>query len=405
MGSIIDRLEESAIHQDVYIAILSNALQWGNKGLVAQKAGISREYLSRLLREDTNPPSLKVAEHIAKNLPIPLEQQKEFVEHVYLANILIKEASKLPEIARDNDWLYKDAISELLRTHRLASYSGNPRMARFYYRALLQLGTFLINEFNLAKMPLHLAETHILINDVLNVLNRPGDAFYHARMARTVLGALSDHDGEVNYYYDQGGSEQSIDYFDLEINAMRIEAVSFNRYALYSSADLILSQAMESKAVKSRPKAWLSHIIRDKISAMGQDRTANLDDIQRLVKEGYPIHESQDDKLGLLLIHNSLARAYMLRGKYIDAKKILLHELDQTEHFSIGGPLAKTMLLQRLTTLYYLLKDTEAWKHFLKQTLIAAQEGNFTKISRDIAKEYEHEPEYQTILNEVSNRR
>jgi hypothetical protein len=405
MTRLIQPIVKAQIHLETAKAILHSALRWGTIGQIAAKAGISAAYLSRLQRPEANSPSPQVAALIAKHTHLPPEQQQDLLEHWLLARenqTLVAQFAK-----QDKDWLGYEAIGELYRAHWLATYSKTPHEAQIYYRATQTLGQALAQEFSLATYPLAAARTHTLLHDIFCVFNRPGTALYHAKMARAILDYVEDDSlyrkQGLIFYNFQKEQEEILDYYELQVNAIRSEAVSYNHLGLHGIAQATCERALKNEAVNRNPTKWKVHILRDSINALSRNPRTGSTDLEECAYKGRSICEANNDELGLLLIHNYLAQGYLLRGQHKKAKGILNQELFRIDHSTEVGQLHKCLILRGLATLHRMQGNKAEWEFFVTQTLSIAQEAGLSEISGKLHQEYGNEPEYMKIRKQIES--
>ncbi len=404
---LLDAVVVMNIHRSVYTTILQSVLKWGTMGQVARQAAIDPAILSRFQRPDVMPPSLSVAKAVAKALPLSAAQRVDFLEHVALG---YKEHQAIwSSVVEDRDWLRQYALGELLRLHELAAYANAPQQTRTFYTHLLQLGQVLVQAFHQAEMSLAAVEAHILLQDALGVLNRPGEALYHAKMAEEVLARVTDTDSELVFYRvlpgDQMGierlTEQRISFEDVEVNAIRSEAVSHNLMGLYTEAERISDRALRTIAVKRNPASWLPHLLRDKLSAMSRSKTVSIYDLEQVVQQGYRVQEVQNDPVGLLTMHNALTRGYIMRQQFKQAERLLESEVKRVSMTQNLGQLPQAMLLSRFALLYRAQHNEKAWVHYLTQALSLAHESRLLRLLDQLSKEHGSHPAYADIYRQV----
>jgi tetratricopeptide (TPR) repeat protein len=406
--SLIDRIKETEIHRATYIAILDSVLtSWGDKRRFAEKIGLAPESLSRIMAITGRTPSRLEAEKIAQGIPLPAEQRWDLLQHMMSAReegAVVRKSVRQYSV-HDKEWLSRYSVGELIRAHWLASYSQHPHETRLYFNALFKLSDILAREFYSLEMWLAAAEAHILANDALGVLNRPGGALYHAQRARTILEHISDPNALLIYYMPsdrQLDVEYQLDFHDLEINAWRIEAVSYNQLGLYTNADINIKKVEESQAMKRKPDVWLSHLLRNKLDTLGNLRLVLEDDLEACAQEGYPLHEKQNNQLGLLLINISLAKGLIRRENYGRAIELLNKELSKLNQSpEISGQMPKAMLLRSLAYAHYQQGNIDEWKDFVRQALILAHRGGFLRILSTLSRAYESDPRYVDIQAQV----
>jgi transcriptional regulator with XRE-family HTH domain len=397
---LVEPAIKAQVHLETADAILDSALAWGSIGQIEAKAGASPGYISRL-RQMHRSPTPQVAEKIAKNLPLPAEQPADSLENLLLARE--SEETITQPARRDLQWLGYEAIGELTRAHYLATYSKTPQEARTYYRALFRLGQILVHELHSARYLLAAARAHAFLHDVLNVFNRPGAALYQAKMAAILLDSieasnLNKH--RLVYYNFKFDREHAIDYWDLLVNTIRSEAVSYNALGFHKRASSLCDKALQSEAVKRSPDNWQNHILRDKLSALSRDPGSTIYEFDNVTNQGRSDCEDRNDKLGLLLILNSSAEGYLLRGHHKKVEETLNQGLALVDSGS-AGQLHKTMLFNTLADFHFGLGNWDRWQFFLTKTLALAQKAGLTDRVNKLSQKYGHHPDYLDVYTQI----
>lgn len=397
---LLDKAIESQLHWETAVAILDGALTWGAASRVAARAGISREYLSRLRKGEVRPPSTETADAIACSLPLPAEQAQDLLDHFSRARESF-ESFGTAITNQEKSWLRVDALGELTRAHWLATYSKSPAEARTYYRAVLRLGDHLVRGFSQLRYALGLARVHTLMQDALCVLNRPGAGLYHAKVARG-LTEMASPEGErggssLSYYDFRSRQEALIPYGDVYVNAIRIEAACHNMLGDHAHADLICDQALRTEAARHRPDIWLPHVLRDKLNALARNPRTPLEDVEACGRWGRSVCEARGDGLGLLLIENGLARGYALRRRDADALRILEEQLERAEGSEDFGQLHKAMLYENLAELHRWRKEWPEWRHRLTRGLALAREGGLAQVHDRLVRTHGDHPAFGEI--------
>jgi hypothetical protein len=402
---LVDSAIQAQIHREVAVTILNDALTWGTISQAAEQAGISRKYLWHLRRMDVEPlpklPSPQVATQVVKSLPLPPEQQRDLLEHLLLARETLQVS--VNRLRRDAEWLEGHAIWELTRLHELATFSRSPQEARVYYCALRDLGHALTGEFHRARLTLSAARAHAFVTDAMNVLGQPGAALYHAKMARWLVEGREDE--HLCFYDPRTGQEQVTDVYELQVNAIRSEAVGYNEFGSYAGAALLCDRALRNEAVSRSPDIWKPHILRDKLDALGRDPRVPRDDLEACAAEARSICEDGENGIGLFLINNVVARAYLVRGLNREAGDILRQNRSLLRLCSSGGnigQLHEAMLYSRLADLHHQEKNEEAWQHYVAQALTIAHHAGLVEVYRGLLDKYNEHPLFKTLDAQIA---
>lgn len=408
MADFIYRQIEADLHLSVAFEIIDSALKWGKRGKFEDKIGVSRGYLAELMRE-MRPPSKELAERISQNLPLPLSQKQDVLDNFRLA---IEKSDFMRQLPEERDWLEGDAIGELTRYHLLAAGSKSTQEASTYYRALNALGRVLVvayrNTRGLKKQSLLVARAHTLLHDVLSVAGKPGSALFHARMARYWLQSVPEDNQTERlevYIGEERKKAEVLSYDDLLINAIRSEAVSYNSLGLYAKANVLCDQALRNRAVQQDPAFWLTQVLRDKMNAISRLPRATVSDIEEIGLRARKICEENNDAIGLLLMHSSWARGYLIRRQYARAKDLLITELGRADRIPGVGQYPKARLLSHLATLSRKQEDKAGWEYYLQQATTIAFEAGLTGLSEELRQGHGDTAVYANIIDQLLSRR
>lgn len=401
--SLSDAVFEADAHRRAAAALLNSALSWGHIGEIASAAGVSRKTLWHLRRIDEEPvprlPSPKLAQRVARAVPLPRGQQHELLEHLLLSRKTLR-SLQLP--SQDRDWLDRYAIWEMSRLHEEATFSAAPEVANLYYQAVVNLGRALLDEYRRMDAPLASAQVHLLMHDALNILDRPAWGLYHAVMAESVLSQPDS--SPLSYYEPDTEQEFQADYYDLRVNAVRSQAVSYNTLHLYTSAALLCDRALQEEAAQQQPDAWKVHILRDKVKALSRLPGTHHDQLTAAVKETRTISERHGQGLMLLLINESAARAHIRRGDVQDAEYLLSEGENLIASAAPNlnaGQLHRAMLSRTLADHHMKQGDLTGWLDYARQALDTAHSAGLTKLKRELAAAYGDLPAFQNIYEEI----
>lgn len=375
--SLISILEEAQLHREVYIAVLKGLLKTrGSKQALAQKVGITPQYLSYIL----DPYNIRVlhpqtAKAIVNALRLPKDQRDSLLEHMILSSERRLRAREMIEQEVSDDGI-EERLKELRKFHQQATFGSDPSQAKALYRFVYQSSSALIRSMNPRKNPLAFVELCFLGHDSGCVSNRQVDALWFAKQAHFVMETIL-HDFSV--------LDSTI--VDFNVNALRAEAVSYHNLGLYKEAYRACEQAealLSKKGYRRRYEFWVPHLYRDKVNALAGIHRFAISEVEGLVHRvedvcEKDIYRDEEKELLLFLIHSSLARAYITRGgkrNLRKASRLLIPEFEHMEGMGRIGPLHKVLLTRTLARSSWLQGDVEEWRYFIRIAAdIAAASG------------------------------
>lgn len=405
MIDLITLKKEAEAHLEVAFEVIDNALEWGERGKFEDLIGVSRGYLAELVR-DKQPPSDQLAKKIIKKLPLSISLKQEVSENLRLA---VEKSTAIRRIPADREWLEADAIGELTRCHLLAVESKNPTEASRYYHALHDLGQRLVAEFRnsrgLKKQPLLIARAHTLLHDALSVFDKPASAHFHAKMARYWLENMAeDNKTEVLEVHigEERRREEIHSCDDLLINAIRSEAISYYSLGNYQKANILCNEALRLRGVEQNHVFWLPQILRDKMNAMSKLPQATVRELEETGFQARGQCEAGNNAIGLLLLHNSWARGYLIRDQYAKAHALLTTELERVDRIPGVGQYSKARLFSHLATLNRKQKNLFEWEYYLAQAMSIAEEAGLAGLYRELFQEHGNSKIYKNVVEHLS---
>jgi hypothetical protein len=245
---------EAAAHRAAVVTLLRSYLPHGRRGTAAREVGVSPEYLSRVLSDqsysewnkDRLEPRLEplgedLADRLAKWLGFDVELRYQLLEHANLSHeshIKTHNEIEAALLHRDFDVI----LPELLKLHADAGRQANPALASNLYARSYCMAKQLIKNLSPRYYPLEFAQVCLVLNDLEAVLNHNIDGIYHARLARDwakVGGA-------------KGSNLLGKDADDLWGNALVAEAISTHNLGLDRKAVVFLS----SKGLTKMSNTW-----------------------------------------------------------------------------------------------------------------------------------------------------
>jgi tetratricopeptide (TPR) repeat protein len=376
----LDLMLEAQLHREVYVAVLDSLLQErGSKRHLANVVGITPQYLSYVCVLDQDPadlravsrtPSLAVAERIVRALPLPLEQRESLLEHMTLACERRLQAHESLQL-RWADTTVDELVGELQRMHHRATFAQDLGSSRAEYRAIQEATGIILCRLDLRRQPFALASLCLIRSSVQCVLDRADDALWNAKLARAALSNLS-----LAIERQDGAKAE-----DLFVNAMQAEAVAYHNLGLFREAYRCCARAEASPAIGGRLDRWKPHLYRDKLNALSEiprfaisEAMGLVDQVRAVCERG--IYSDEENDLLLVMMHRSLAQAYLQRGDCAKAEGILQAEIDRMDGLAHIGALHRTLLWQTYARLCWERGSPSRWQNAIRRAwAIAHQAG------------------------------
>ncbi|MFC1878686.1 hypothetical protein ACFLZW_02120 [Chloroflexota bacterium] len=365
--SLLDATWLSEIHREVYVAILRAWIPHGRRGEFANRVGISREYLSYLCALDhpaegkyptLRLPSPQMAQKIATALPAPTEIRFSLMENMTLAHV---NAAKAYYVSKE--WIHQQRVGNLLteleQAHRQATFGGKPGQVKRAYRTVRNAAASLLPSLSPTIYPASFAQTCLYLHDAQCVLNRADDALRYAKLARLVLESQDVH--------ESGFNRKQV--ADLEINAIRGEAVAYHNLGLDREVPRLNAHACTTTAYRESGEFWRPLVGRDMLNAMVQIPRFRIREAKKLAGEIRNICERKGDEFTLLLVNESWLRCLIRREKWKQAQRVYEDELERFERLAQVGYLHQALLLKSGAWLAWQLKDITTWERRIGDTL------------------------------------
>lgn len=355
------------VHRETYIAILKSWIPHGKKGDFAHKVGISREYLSYLCALDhpaegnystRRLPSPQMAKKIAAALPAPTEIKRSLIENMELAHINAARAyyDTRGSIAPRR---VSEQLSELEGTHRQATFGTDLPEVQRAYRVVRDAAASLLPRLSPNIYPASFAQTCLYLHDAQCVLDRADDALRYAKLARLVFENLD--------VFENGFRREQVD--DLEINAIRGEAVAYHNLGLDREVPRIHARARSTSAYQNAGEFWKPLVGRDLLNAMARTPRFSIRKANKLAHEIETICERKGDEITLLMVRESWLRCLIQREKWKLARRVFREEVERLPRLPYVGSLHRAILLKSGAQLAWKLGDMSTWQHRLKEAL------------------------------------
>lgn len=385
---VLDSLQTEQLHREVYIAILNSALQKpGEKSRLVRRVGISPQYLSYLLQSEMDNssnsrlPNARIAEKIARELPLEPEQRERLLEHMNLARETTIHPVRMT--LPDNPRIY---VNELTEAGHEASITLDPQMARekcIYIREkCLQLLRYAV----LYTYPFETVKVCMSLHEALCILNQAEDALYYAKFAHAIMENLP----RDNY---SGNDRERLDRYTIQ--AIGAEARAYSDLRLYNKAYQTCLQA-EAKAGKIHYQSdtILSQLYRDRLQALCRKPRFALEEAEGLVDSVKMLCERAESDLAprwLFLANQYLVRAYLNYASDLSLKKAgrllaeIARQMPDTPHMS---PLYQTLFLKTYAKFYWKKGAYIEWEYFIKQAITSAIDAGLAHQISDIKRTY-----------------
>jgi hypothetical protein len=367
------------LHREVYVAMLNSLLRApGSKKELAHRADITPVYLSYLLKldDELSPhPTLRtaspqVAERIAQAVDAPKEVQRSLLEHLLLANERLNSVNRAIRTELP-DRRPADLEREVRQVMARATFAATPAEALRNYRAASQVIREILRWLPPERDPLAYVDLCLLLNDSENVLNRPNQALWHAKLARTVLEQVDSADWWA----------QRERYDFAEINAARAEGVTYHYLHLNHQALQCYARAEHMTAMRQDQRHWQAWLNRDIIIALAELPRFPIRAVEQRYAQILALMGTCADvnyPLSQLLSTTEVARAYLRYGNGAKAGRLLDTQYQGLEHIPVSGPLHRVMFLVVYAEYFWASHDTQGATYFLTMAEGLASQAGLT---------------------------
>jgi len=228
-----------------------------------------------------------------------------------------------------------------------------------------------------------------MLHDVESVLDRHGDALYHARLAGTVMGRLERLD------YRRGR-----DHFDhVAVNVRYAEAVTLITLGLPRPAtDRVNAALADATAMQTAGTFWLPHLYRHRLEAFGSQARFSLYQADEWATRAKHACERRRDPLDPqvnVLIDMSLARVYLRYDRQDGSQRalgkayrLLRPAVESLQEVSYLGPIQRLSILTTFARICWRKQEHDAWSHYIQEALALALAAGLQHQVRKIWEEY-----------------
>jgi hypothetical protein len=374
------------VHRETYIAILKSWIPHGLKGDFARRAGLSPEYLSYLCALDRPArdhfplkrlPSPEMAERIADALPAPAEIRQSLIENMELAHT---HAAHSYYVTREfvSQRQITELLSEIGIVHQQATFGSVLHEVKRAYRVVRDLSVALIPLLSPKINPASFIQACLYLHDAQCILDRADDALRYAKVARLVAENVD--------VYEQGFSRAQVD--DLEINAIRGEAVAYHNLGLDREVPRLYEWILATPAYRNAGDFWIPLVGRDLLNSMAVIPRSGIRKATQIAGEIETVCERKGDEFTLFLVRESWLRSLILHEKWIQAQQVFQEEMERIPNLPYIGALHRATLLKSGALLAWNRKDRGTWQLHIREALTLMQKAGLKHQMRQVQQIY-----------------
>lgn len=369
---IITRAEEAEIHREAYAAIIRGyTRQRGAKRALAERAGIRPEYLSYLLVVDLDPDrivttrrraSASAARRIAAALPAPQSERERVLEHMLAA----RDAADHVERGLHHRQDFAGAVLAVRHTSHRATHAADAAAARVRYRAVVNAGLVIARRMSVRGNPNDYVELCLCLHDALCVLDDAALALAFARRAEIVMEWM-----DPAYAWDDRQR-----WSDVQTNVRRAVGVCYSNLGLVREARGHFDRAFATAACVERPRDWIPHVARDRLSVLARTPRFALSEAEALAERALDEMGDTHRELHGLLVQAKLGDCYLSHDRgMVRAGRILEPLAAEAQASSALGPLHRAILYQTVARLWMRRGVTDEVESWLDRALAMAAAG------------------------------
>jgi hypothetical protein len=337
LGAAFDDLDvDEEFHEDLFVDLLDGLItrRGGSYRRVAARAGYSERYLRFILAKERPIPPATLA-RLIDALPFATASEvralRDFARHARPRDT--KPSGAVRQVMDANQAAAE--LRRLLDLNHLAMHSEIAETTRRGIRDVRRdVGRVVAGIQNLAADPPTAAHLYVLLCNVLNVGDDPGDGLRAARLARTVIERHLAAGGTTSPRLDA-----------LWVEAVRAEAMSFHNLQMDRHA--LERYRVADQALATHPRdPQRTYVALSRISSLIKTRRFRIGDVRSLVEEVYRacdhgLFSELETTLLVLQAGQGLLGGLIRRGDVHrrEARRLLLDELDRLPDIAFAGPL------------------------------------------------------------------
>lgn len=377
--SLLDVTQQYEIERQTVRTLLDGALRTrGDEIRLARAAELSPVHLS-YIRADKRMPSVAMARRLAAELSWTGEQRDGFVHHV--ERMWQLKVSCRREVSPRSPGPSDEMLQLVRQAHAEATFARDSSNANILYRRARMLSELFLDVTNPQQAPLKFLEFSFVAHDALCVLNRSDEALWHAKRARVI--ALSLERAKTS-------DRERTDF--ARVNALRCEAVALHNLGLARSVQEVCQEIETVEGLKQSEGFWRPWLNRDKMQALMERPRFSIREIESLAWQGIRVCEKRRDPvdpLVVLLLTQSLARAYLINGNFQKAFRLLSRMESNLEQIPQIGPLHRVMFFKTFAQYYWLQGSRGAeWRSFAGRAWRLASDAGLDHQRQELEKEF-----------------
>ena len=175
---------------------------------------------------------------------------------------------------------------------------------------------------------------------------------------------------------------------DLEINAIRGEAVAYHNLGLDAKASQVLEFAEGTPAYRYKSSFWKPLVGRDVLNSMIRVPRYGRRKAEKLAYAIEDICAHNEDPFTLLLVREARLRSLLQAEKYKAAQHLFEQERDRLPSLPYVGSLHRALLLKSGALLAWKLGDRQAWEHRIRETLQLMRRAGLDHQIREVHRLY-----------------
>lgn len=377
--SLLDLTQHYEIERQTVRTLLDSALRTrGDAIRVARAAGLSPVYLS-YMRADKRMPSVRTARQIAAQLAWTGEQREGFAYHV--ARMWQLKAACRREVPPRVPGPSDEMLRLVQQAHADATFARDSASAQLLYRRARTLAELFLDVCNPQLAPLQFLEFSFVAHDALCVLNRGDEALWHAKRARAV--ALSLERPTLR-------DKERVDF--VRVNALRCEAVALHNLGLAHAVQAVAQEIETLEGFKPHEDFWRPWLNRDKMQALTGLARFSIREVEALARQGLRVCDKRGgvvDPLLILLLSESLARAYLTYGNFEKAYRVLTRAENELDQIPQLGPLHRVLFFKTFARYYWLQGSRGAeWRSFAERAWRLACDAGLEHQRHELEREF-----------------
>mgnify|MGYP000474589466 CR=1 FL=1 len=372
--------EQFEIEKETVRTLLNSVLaEHGAEKEFARRTGLSTVHLS-YLRKGKRLASVATAKQIAAALPWTTEQRERFVHHA--AQVWRLKNSLWRNTQRNTPGKPNQEVVDIVRhAQNDATFARDAAAAQRLYRRAANMAELLLTQTDPNQDPLNFVELSFVAHDALCVLNRSDEALWHAKRVRLVTQQLNRKDFR---------DPERVDF--MQVNALRCEAVALHNLHLARPMQEVCAQVETLEGLKRGEQFWRPWLNRDKIQALMDLPRFSIREVEMLARQVFRLCDSRGDAydpLMVLLISQSLTRAYMQYENFDKAYQVLNQAHADVDTIPHVGPLHRVLFFKTFAQWYWLQgSHGDEWCYFADKAFALATEAGLEHQLNELRQEF-----------------